>query len=278
MRTISSALESLSQTSIPDWERVLLAFLLIAFGFVALRVVVQLLMRSLARGLKGQTRELLRKFLVYTGSGLLVISILNATGFSVGGLLGAAGVLGIAVGIASQTSLSNIISGVFLLSERFFEVGDVVRFGELTGVVHSTDLLSVKIKSFDNVLVRIPNQNLIEQSISNITRFPIRRLDFVITIPIAQSIEKSLEVLREAGLSTTLVMEEPEPVAFVREQTPHGWSLLLGVWFERQNVLAVRNIVTAAIQTGFQQRGLRIQTAVIGVESTGPAMPVKKFT
>lgn len=278
MRPISSALESLSQTSIPDWERVLLAFLLIAFGFVALRVVVQLLMRSLARGLKGQTRELLRKFLVYTGSGLLVISILNATGFSVGGLLGAAGVLGIAVGIASQTSLSNIISGVFLLSERFFEVGDVVRFGELTGVVHSTDLLSVKIKSFDNVLVRIPNQNLIEQSISNITRFPIRRLDFVITIPIAQSIEKSLEVLREAGLSTTLVMEEPEPVAFVREQTPHGWSLLLGVWFERQNVLAVRNIVTAAIQTGFQQRGLRIQTAVIGVESTGPAMPVKKFT
>jgi len=154
----------------------------------------------------------------------------------------------------------------------------VVRFGELTGVVYSTDLLSIKIKTFDNVLVRIPNQNLIEQSITNITRFPIRRLDFVITVPIAQSIEKSLEVLREAGSSTALVMEEPEPVAFVREQTAHGWSLLLGVWFERRNVLAVRNIVTSSIQTGFQQRGLTIQTAVIVVESGTTSMATKKFS
>jgi small-conductance mechanosensitive channel len=278
MRVITSALESLSHASVPDWERVLFAFLLIVAGFVVLRITVRLLMRSLGRGLKGQNRELLRKFLVYTGSGLLVISVLNATGFNIGGLLGAAGVLGIAVGIASQTSLSNIISGVFLLSERFFEVGDVVRFGELTGVVYSTDLLSIKIKTFDNVLVRIPNQNLIEQSITNITRFPIRRLDFVITVPIAQSIEKSLEVLREAGSSTALVMEEPEPVAFVREQTAHGWSLLLGVWFERRNVLAVRNIVTSSIQTGFQQRGLTIQTAVIVVESGTTSMATKKFS
>ena len=75
---------------------------------------------------------------------------------------------------ASQTSVSNIISGIFLISEQPFQVGDLIKVGETKGVVLSIDLLSIKLRTFDNQLVRIPNENLIKNELSNITRFPIR--------------------------------------------------------------------------------------------------------
>lgn len=254
-----------------DWEKIVLGFLFFLLGIIFLRIVSQILLRSFAKGLREQTREIFRKVFLYTGTAVLFVSVLNATGVSVSGLLGAAGVLGIAIGIASQTSLSNIISGFFLVSERYFEIGDVLRVGDQVGTVYSVDLLSIKIRTFDNVLLRIPNQNLLEQTITNITRFPVRRLDFIITIPITQSIEKSLEALRVSARQCALALEEPEPIVMVKEQSIHGWAILLGVWFERPNTVMVRNSVTSAVQELFRVRGLKIQTATISVETTEPA-------
>ncbi len=277
MKSIGETLQNISLGSIADWELFFLGLVLFVLGFFLLRIVTRLLMRSVARGLRDQSRELLRKTILYIGTLLLFISILNATGVSVAGLLGAAGVVGIAIGIASQTSLSNIISGLFLVSERFVEIGDVVRIGEYTGIVYSIDLLSIKIRSFDNQLLRIPNQHLIEQTMTNITRFPIRRLELLVTVPVNQSLEQSIEALREAGTSCRMVMEEPEPIVIVREQTTNGWMIMLGVWFERQNFVPVRNAVTTAIQNVFSRRRLRIQTTVVRVEHGDSETPVRAF-
>lgn len=268
MSVINNTLENLSFGEIANWERLAFGLFLFLIGFILLRIMTRVIARSVGKGLRDQGRELFRKVLLYIGTAMLTVSVLNATGVSVTGLLGAAGVVGIAVGIASQTSLSNVISGLFLVSERFLEIGDVIRIGDQTGTVYSIDLLSIKLRTFDNVLLRIPNQNLIEQSISNVTRFPIRRLDFLVTLPIGQSLSTSIEALREAGASYSLVMEEPEPIVVIREQTQHGWLVMLGVWFERQNFVAVRNNVTIAIQDVFSRRRLKIQTAVIEVDST----------
>ncbi|WP_018525204.1 mechanosensitive ion channel family protein [Alkalispirochaeta alkalica] len=273
MRVLSSFFRNLSVGTTADWEKIVLGFLFFLAGIIVLRIVSQILLRSFAKGLREQTREVLRKVFLYTGTAILFVSVLNATGVSVSGLLGAAGVLGIAVGIASQTSLSNIISGFFLVSERYFEIGDVLKVGEQMGTVYSVDLLSIKIRTFDNVLLRIPNQHLLEQTITNVTRFPVRRLDFIITIPIAQSIENSLDALRASARQCSLALEEPEPITMVREQTIHGWSLLLGVWFERPHTVLVRNSVTTAIQHVFRTRGLHIQTATIMVATETDAGP-----
>jgi len=74
-----------------------------------------------------QTVMLVRKTILYTGVVLVATLALLDMGFKIGPLLGAAGVVGIAVGFASQTSVSNIISGLFLVSEKPFSVGDVIK-------------------------------------------------------------------------------------------------------------------------------------------------------
>jgi small-conductance mechanosensitive channel len=252
--------------SLPEWESLLSAIVVLIIGFVILRVSTRMLMKALGRGLRDQSRELVRKTILYVGATVLFVMVLNAAGVSVGALLGAAGVIGIAIGIASQTSLSNIISGLFLVSERFFEIGDILKVGETSGVVVSIDLLSVKIKTFDNILVRIPNQQLIEQNITNVTRFPVRRMDIVVIVAGSVPVSVAIETLRNAATSLGTVLEEPEPLVLFRGFVENGTELLLGVWFERANYVAVRNAMAQAIQTLFHERGLPIRTRSIVVQ------------
>lgn len=270
MNRLVESVGEFSLDSIQDWERALSALLVFLIGFVVLRVLTRMLMRAIGKGLRDQSRELIRKAIVYTGTAVLFVMVLNAAGVSVGALLGAAGVLGIAIGIASQASLSNIISGLFLVSERFFEIGDVVRFAEHVGIVQSIDLLSIKIKTFDNVLIRVPNQQLIEKDFVNITRYPIRRMDFTVTVAPTERLDKIVSALSDIAGAVTYVLQEPEPFIMADGFGENGLSVRLGVWFERPNFVDVRNSIVAGIQRVFMERGIAIRGRMIQIHDTTP--------
>lgn len=70
-----------------------------------------------------------------------------------------------------------VLAGLFLVAEKPFQTGDLIQVGQTVGEVLSIDLLSVKLWTFDNLLVRIPNESLIKTEMTNLTRFPIRRFD-----------------------------------------------------------------------------------------------------
>lgn len=253
-----------------DWTGILSGLITFVVGSIVVRIAARLIVRGIRRSLRDQSRELVRKALLYTGTAIVIVVALNTAGVSVAGLLGAAGVLGIAVGIASQASLSNVISGLFLVSERFFEVGDVVRTGTYTGIVAGIDLLSIKLKTFDNVLIRVPNQALIEAPIVNITRYPIRRMDLTLTTPFSHALGETLRVLRSAADETLLVLEEPEPFVMLSQFSERGVEVILGVWFEHRNYVAVRNAVAGAVQQAFTREGLSFEVTSIRVDGGVP--------
>ncbi|MCB5521026.1 mechanosensitive ion channel family protein, partial [Erysipelatoclostridium ramosum] len=72
---------------------------------------------------------------------------------------------------ASQTSLSNIISGLFLVGEKQTNLGDMIEVNGITGNVDSINLMSVQLRLPNNTMVRIPNEIIIKNPVSNITRF-----------------------------------------------------------------------------------------------------------
>lgn len=102
-----------------------------------------------------------RKAVFYIGLIIVIATTLMALDVNLTAALGAAGILTFAIGFASQTSLSNLISGLFLLGERPFEVGDLIIVGGTRGIVLSIDLLSVKLRTPDNLFVRLPNESKI---------------------------------------------------------------------------------------------------------------------
>lgn len=257
-RRLGSFAQDFSFSGDIAWDRVVLALIVFVIGMVALRIGARLFARHLLRNLRDQSREMVRKVVVYTGALFLIVVSLRAAGVEITALLGAAGVVGIAIGIASQASLSNIISGLFLVSERFFEIGDVVRVSGHVGTIHAIDLLSIKIKTFDNVLVRIPNQQIIETDFVNITRFPVRRLDFHLTLPFDVEIPIVFDALKTAAERVTDALAQPEPFIMYTGHSGDGWTAMLGVWFERSDYVAVRNSVAIELQQIFRERGIRL--------------------
>ncbi|HKJ03100.1 MAG TPA: mechanosensitive ion channel family protein [Longimicrobiales bacterium] len=189
---------------------------------------------------------------------ILAVSVLNEVGFSLAPLLGAAGILGVALGFASQTSVSNIISGFFLLAEEPFMVGDVINVGDVTGAVLSIDMLSVKLRTFDNKMVRIPNETLVKAQFTNVTRFPIRRVDVPVGVAYKEDIGRVRAVLLDVAEANPNVLMEPAPVVMFSGYGASSIDFTFAVWAKRESWLAVKNSITEEVKRRLDSEGIEI--------------------
>ena len=232
--------------------------ILIIFGLPLIYFLSRWLRKYLVKKLTAQQAMIFEKLLFYTGVIIIVISILNDFGFKISHLLGAAGIFGIAIGFASQTSVSNVISGFFLIGEKPFEVNDVIKVGDTTGVVLSIDTLSVKLRTFNNQFIRIPNETLIKSEITNITRFPIRRVDLNIGVAYKEDIGKVRAVLLDIAHKNPLCLNEPEPIIILTGFGNSSVDIFLGIWATSQDWLQLKNTITEEIKQRFDAEGIEI--------------------
>jgi small-conductance mechanosensitive channel len=244
--------------SVESMTRALHILVIVFLGLLIVRIIDIIVRRTIVRGASEQAKVVFHKSVIYMGWVLISLSVLSELGVRLSALLGAAGLVGIAVGIASQKSLGNIISGFFLVSDRTFEVGDVVKIGTITGLVHSLDLLSIKLRTFDNTLIRIPNDEIISTDLTNITRFPIRRMDFKLRVAYKERLPVVKELLLDIARSNPLCLTEPEPFFMYTEFGSSGIEILFAVWFEKSNYVDVKNSVFEEIKGRFEAEGIEI--------------------
>jgi small-conductance mechanosensitive channel len=201
---------------------------------------------------------LVRKGIVYFGSIIIFIAVLHQSGYKLTALMGAAGIAGIAIGFASQTSVSNIISGLFLISEKPFAVGDIIQVGTTKGIILSIDLLSVKLRTFDNHLIRIPNEVIIKNEVRNISRFPIRRLDIDLGVAYKEDVEKVRKILLDIAEKEPLCLDEPEPVVRFQNFGDSALEFLYAVWCVRDDFISLKKKIMQDIKERFDEEGIEI--------------------
>lgn len=198
---------------------------------------------------------------------VILVSVLKELGFGLAPLLGAAGILGIALGFASQTSVSNIISGFFLLAEEPFQVGDIIEVGAVSGTVLTIDMLSVKIRTFDNKMVRIPNESLVKSQFTNVTRFPIRRMDIPVGVAYREDMGHVRALLLEIAAQNTSVLMEPEPLVIFQGYGASSIDFKFAVWTKRESYLAVKNEITEEIKVRFDSEGIEIPFPQVSINT-----------
>ena len=252
------------------------AALLVIVGYFVARIVRSAITKVL-RQAEAHQKLIFRRFAFYITFGIFVASALVEVGFDVRVLLGTAGILTVAIGFAAQTSASNFISGLFLLGEKPFSIGDIIRIGGTTGEVLAIDLMSVKIRTFDNLYVRVPNEQLVKSEITNLTRFPIRRVDVMLSIAYKDDMRRTIEVLKDVAAANELCLTEPEPLFIFTAFGNSGLEFQFSVWAMRENFLALKNSIQIEIKEAFDEAGLEIPFPHISLyagEATG-AFPVR---
>lgn len=247
------------------FEKLLRIAIILVVGTIIISLLGVLMKKILPSKLSQQRKMIINRFVRYTAIVILFTVIISELNIDMAAIFGTAGVIGIVVGVASQTSIGNIVSGFFMVSEKPFEIGDQIRIGDKTGVVHSIDLLSIKIRTFDNLLLRIPNQTVISSEVINVTRFPIRRLDFEIGVAYKENLELVMQTLQEVAKRNPLCLDEPEPLIVFKGFGASSILVQFGVWFERTNYLKVKNSVFMEIKEAFEKKGIEIPFPHISV-------------
>ena len=198
------------------------------------------------------------KVIFYTGMAILFVTIFHELGFQLAPLLGAAGIVGIAIGFASQTTVSNIISGFFLIAEKSFVVGDIINVNGNIGIVLSIDTLSVKIRMFDNRFLRVPNETMIKSEFINITRFPLRRVDCNISVAYKEDLNRVREVLFDVAKNLPYSLQEPPPLMIFDKFGSSSVDILFVAWATKENFLKLRNGLNMGIKERFDKEGIEI--------------------
>lgn len=233
------------------------AFTLIA-GFFLIKYLSKFIRVQGARHKSPYLSMILSKSVYYIGWFLIIMSALSQFGINTTQILGAAGILGVALGFASQTSVSNIISGIFLVAEKPYVIGDRIQVGDIVGKVASIDLLSVKLVTSDNDFIRIPNEFLIKNSFINLTKFHIRRIGVELSVGYDVNLETVLTTLNAAVHSNSFNHSKDKSESLVTSFGLNAITLTAYMWVSPKHVEAAKSKLMLDIKKRFEKDGIQL--------------------
>lgn len=232
---------------------------------VIMRLVKKGLRLYFAKHFSHQAEVITLKFVSTVGCLLLLFILIDILGLSslFKTLLGTAGVIGLAIGFASKTSLENIISGLLLLSDKSFKIDDKIIVGDKEGTVESIDALSIKIRTYDNQIVRIPNTKIINSDVVNIYPRKTRRCDIYLKVSYDSDLEKVERLLREIAERNEYVIKDEDVYILFKSFADIGYEVKYGVWFNSGVMMSLRNSIIKDISMTFHQNGIEIPTPLV---------------
>ncbi|MFC3901934.1 Small-conductance mechanosensitive channel [Acinetobacter marinus] len=265
--TLKGFLTSLNSDRFQD---MIFALIFIVLGFFVARIISNGFTATIGKRLNLHQKLIWRRGIFYFIFLLFMITSLREAGFKLSVFLGAAGILTVALGFASQTSASNLISGLFLIGEGSFEVGDtiqvtLIRGHTIEGEVISIDLLSVKLLTLDNVFIRLPNEQLIKTPVFNLSKFPIRRIPITLFINFHEDIVKVRQVLIDVADNYPLVLDEPRPQVAVTAFRESTIELLFTVWTQQEYYIRVHDEIQERVRNGFIDNNIEIPIPKMGL-------------
>lgn len=229
--------------------KIIISIIFVILFFVIYKVTKKSLSKLPEEKISLQKKTFIQKICKYFLFFLSVIIILSMFGIKLSAIWGAAGVAGVALGFAAQTSVSNLISGIFVITEGSLKIGDII---------DSINLLSVRIHTFDNQMVRIPNSTIINKNLVNNSYHSKRRMTISVDISYNTDMNKALETIKQVPEKCSLVLTNPAPNAWFEKFGESGITLILAVWFNKDDLINVKNQVFIAIKQVFDKAGIEI--------------------
>jgi small conductance mechanosensitive channel len=230
---------------------------------------------SLRRTQRAETLGALLKsianFVIWMTAGLMVLGTL---GIDLAPLIAGAGIVGVAVGFGAQNLVRDFLSGIFMLLEDQYGVGDVIDLGAATGTVEGVGLRTTRVRDVDGVLWHVPNGEI--RRVGNKSQGWSRALlDLEIAysneIPTAIRVIKQVadELWREDETFAPLILEEPE-VWGVEELGPNGVRIRLVVKTRPLEQWKVARELRARIKAAFEREGVKLPVGAQAVVLHSP--------
>ncbi len=250
----------LMNTSFTIWNIIFISVIL-GVGVTVARIARSIFSKRIAPNLSSDSAKNLNKLIYY---GIIIISVGIATssqGIDLGGLIVAGGFLGIVIGFASQSVVSNLISGIFLMIEKPVKQGDRIDIQgtDIFGKLLEVSAFSSHIQLYDGTVIRVPNEKIFTSNLRTFSLSQIRRTDASFGIAYKEDIAKTIDVVLEAiRKNMPYVLMEPQPDFLVKELGDNSVNILVRVWHPRDNWDDVSPLSLAIIKNALDEAGIEI--------------------
>lgn len=234
LHKLTSKLQSWLESIILNLPNLLLATLVLILSFLASRYLKKGAKNALFRLTKNVTVvDVLANIIVVIFMAIMlfvVLSILNLDD-AFTALLGTAGVLGLAVGLALQDPLVNLFSGILMSVRENYSVGDLVKTNGYFGVIHQISLRNTVIMTNEGQEVIIPNKDVLQKPLVNFTRSGLRRVEVDCGVSYGEDLEKVKEVVINCIKNSNIELVPNKPVEmFFKEFGDSSINFVLRYW------------------------------------------------
>ena len=196
----------------------------------------------------------------YLGVGIAAVIGATVAGINLSNLALVAGALSVGIGFGLQNIVNNFVSGLILLAERPFKVGDWVQTASTQGFVRHISVRATEIETFQRQSIIVPNSELINSPVGNWThRSSLGRVDIAIGVSYGSDPRRVMELLEEIGYSNDLVLREPPIFVVFKDFGESSLDFELRVFLPNiLSVLAVGTDLRLKIFERFKEEGIEI--------------------
>ena len=240
---------------------IVVALLIWIIGKKVIKLVLKITKRALEKGnvddgVESFLMSLVRSLLY----GVLIVSLAGTVGIETGSIIALLGSAGLAIGLALQGSLSNFAGGVLILILKPFKIGDYIVANGMEGTVTGIDIFYTKLRTGDNRVVVLPNGNLSNSDLINVSHEPTRRVDVVASVDYASDIKKVKEILFDIGSNLEYSFEdEGHPIqVYVNSYEASSIDVGLRFWVNAGDYLTAKWTANELIKEKFDAAGISI--------------------
>lgn len=234
MELVEKLLDKLANMALYLGGRILFALVILFVGIKIIKFILKLVKKAFERtDIEVSVEQFLYSFIRVALYVILVFLIASNCGVEAASIIALLGSAGVAIGLALQGSLSNVAGGVLILLMRPFRVGDyIVDASGNEGVVDEIQIIYTKLRTGDNKIIVLPNGNLANNSITNVTTSKNRRCDIVVGIAYDADIKKAKEVIMEVLLNDEDTLKDKDMLVFVNQLADSSVNLGVRCWFQ----------------------------------------------
>ncbi len=225
---------------------------------VVAKVITTNLRRALIDKMKRDQLELMLKVIYFGIIVVAFLAVLPVLGLNLSGLLVAGGIAGIVLGFASQSVVANLVSGIFLISEKPIKIGDQISIDGVAGFVEDINILSTVVRTYDGLYIRIPNEKVFTSNITNYVAHVARRFEYTIGIRYSDDAERAIEIIRRVIEEHPLALKNPEPAVFVDSLGDNSVNIAVRIWAPSTDWYGVKMELLWKIKTELERNGIEI--------------------
>lgn len=262
-------------------QRLIVGLIVFAIGYGVTRLMQVVIVRAVHRTPAGATVEhALSRVIAIVGITLAFLTALATMGVDIGALIAALGLTSLAIGLALKDTIENAITGVLLLIQRPFKVGDVIKVSDVTGTVADVAIRTTNIKTFDGLHVLIPNRHVYNEVITNWTYYPTRRVTLTLGVAYETDLAQAYRVLSEAIAATPGVLAEPALTVSFEGFDENSIRMVFRCWIDWQTTspIDIQTQLTQVIMDVARRAGINIPFPIRTVLLHNPIEPAAPNT